>query len=529
MPRQPNTRRQGRNEVNINEQQQAVQQSSSSLTKVHGNIINVSGDFGRVARQGGMVVDKSLLCKALFDTHAPIRVCLPRRFGKTFNLSVIEEFFNVVTCEDAKPLEGTIDEAAGRTNRMKLFNGSLLHEEHLKFFEKHFCKTPVIRINMKNVAATSLGGFYEMLAGSIYDTADIWLSNAKEVEWDPSAKRAWDKLEAAIDEVDSAHKQPGGWETNGEIALYLYKVLERAVKRAYRTSCIILLDEYDIPLVKIRNKPWEESARSVYIGLLNYMFKDNPNVRTGVLVGVHEIELNDLGSGPNNIETLALTVPKHTEALNANAMGIDSYDEFGELFAFTQPEVQALVEKAREKNPRLEMYPIERIMDKIIEWYDGYCFGVSVGKFNPFAITSFLMKLCTSSPDKAARCYWDETGNQGLVNRIALLNRASMLILATEFLIGYGKEASFGAVKQAGIWQQSSPRPPQSRQVMEVSVGQGYAIDDGSVMSIDQLVSLFVYTGYLTIRQGGHVGIPNGEMRRMWERLLKVTCSGPTM
>ncbi|KAJ2538705.1 hypothetical protein GGF49_005743 [Coemansia sp. RSA 1853] len=323
MPHQPDTRRQGRNEANINEQQQVVQQSSSSLTKVHGNIINVSGDFGRVARQEGMVVDKSLLCKALFDTHAPIRVCLPRRFGKTFNLSVIEEFFNVVTCEDAKPLDGTIDEAAGRTNRMKLFNGSLLHEEHPKFFEKHFCKTPVIRINMKNVAATSVGGFYEMLAGSIYDTADIWLSNAKEVEWTPYVKNAWDKLESVIDEVDS--------------------------------------------------KP----ARSAYIGLLNYIFKDNPNTRTGVLVGVHEIELNDLGSGPNNIETLALTVPKHTEALNANAMGVDSYDEFGELFAFTKLDVEALVEKVQEKNPRLEMYLIKQIMDKIIEWYDGYCFGVS--------------------------------------------------------------------------------------------------------------------------------------------------------
>ncbi|KAJ2495306.1 hypothetical protein GGH96_006416, partial [Coemansia sp. RSA 1972] len=66
-------------------------------------------------------------------------------------------------------------------------------------------------------------------------------------------------------------------------------------------------------------------------------------------------------------------------------MGIDSYDQFGELFAFTQPNVEALVEKVREKNPRIRMYSVEQIMEKIIEWYDGYCFGVSVGKFNPFA------------------------------------------------------------------------------------------------------------------------------------------------
>ncbi|KAJ2183785.1 hypothetical protein EV181_004710, partial [Coemansia sp. RSA 532] len=232
---------------NYNLPQQVVQQASSSPVKVHGTIINVSGDFGRVARQGGIVLDKSLLCKALFDTHAPIRVCLPRRFGKTFNLSVIEEFFNVITCKDAKLVDGNVDKAAGRANRMELFKDSLLRGEHPEFFEEHFCKTPVIRINMK----------------------------------------------------------------------------------------------------------------------------DNPNTLTGVLVGVHEIELDDLGSGPNNIVTLALTVPKHTETLNANAMGIVSYNKFGELFAFTQAEVEALVEKVQEKNPHLEMYSVELIMSKIIEWYDG--------------------------------------------------------------------------------------------------------------------------------------------------------------
>ncbi|KAJ2541813.1 hypothetical protein GGF49_003339, partial [Coemansia sp. RSA 1853] len=135
---------------NHNLPQQVVQQASSSSAKAHGTIIDVTGDFGTIARQGGLVLDKSLICKALFDTpSAPIRVCLPRRFGKTFNLSVIEEFFNVVTCQDAEPVDGSIDEAAGRANRMKLFDDSLLHEEHPEFFEEHFCKTPVIRITMK--------------------------------------------------------------------------------------------------------------------------------------------------------------------------------------------------------------------------------------------------------------------------------------------------------------------------------------------------------------------------------------------
>ncbi|KAJ2541265.1 hypothetical protein GGF49_003821, partial [Coemansia sp. RSA 1853] len=202
------------------------------------------------------------------------------------------------------------------------------------------------------------------------------------------------------------------------------------------------------------------------------------------------------------------------------------YDKFGEFFAFTKPEVEALVKKVLEQNPHLQRYSAELIVNTIVEWYGGYYFGIGICKFNPFAVTQFLMNLCGSSPDKAAHCYWDRTGNQGLVNRTVLSNRANMLILATEFLAGYGKDASFGAVKQADVWQQSSPRPPLLRSFINVYVGQGYPINDSPAMSIDQLVSLFVYIGYLTIRQGGHIGIPNGEMRQMWGKLLKIASSG---
>ncbi|KAJ2658137.1 hypothetical protein IW148_004850, partial [Coemansia sp. RSA 1199] len=319
---------------NHNLLQQVVQQASSSSAKAHGTIIDVSGDFSTIARQGGLVLDKSLICKALLDTpSAPIRVCLPRRFGKTFNLSVIEEFFNVITCKDAEPVDGSIDEAAGRANRMKLFDDSLLHEEHPEFFEEHFCKTPVIRITMKNVKATSVEEFYKALVGSIYDTAKIWVSNAKNVDWSAFVKDEWDDLKEITSEAKKILGKSSE-QASSNFALYLYEALEEAVAK-----------------------------------------------------------------------------------------------------------VEALVKKVLEQNPHLQRYSAELIVNTIVEWYGGYYFGIGICKFNPFAVTQFLMNLCGSSPDEAARCYWDRTGNQGLVNRIALSNRANMLILATEFLAGYGKDA----------------------------------------------------------------------------------------
>ncbi|KAJ2814982.1 hypothetical protein FBU31_007098 [Coemansia sp. 'formosensis'] len=96
-----------------------VTRSPSSVT---GNQLQVGGDFGCIARNNGLIVDKTRLCKALFDCKIEaICVCLPRRFGKTFNLSIVEEFFNVVTNNDIKPVDGSIDIEAGQAERMKLF------------------------------------------------------------------------------------------------------------------------------------------------------------------------------------------------------------------------------------------------------------------------------------------------------------------------------------------------------------------------------------------------------------------------
>ncbi|KAJ2064573.1 hypothetical protein GGI17_000900 [Coemansia sp. S146] len=139
-------------------------------------MIRFGGDFGRIARKNGLIVDKTLLCKALIDCPVEtICICLPRRFGKMFNLSIVEEFFNVVTSSDVKPVDGTIDLAAGRAERFKLFEKSLLQTTKPKFFDDNFCRYPVIRINFKEVTASSLGTFYKSLAASIRCTMVEWL------------------------------------------------------------------------------------------------------------------------------------------------------------------------------------------------------------------------------------------------------------------------------------------------------------------------------------------------------------------
>ncbi|KAJ2827793.1 hypothetical protein IWW50_001712 [Coemansia erecta] len=342
------------------------------------------------------------------------------------------------------------------------------------------------------------------------------------MKWGALEKRYWEDLHDFTRDAFKMLNKLDGWENYSEYASTLYKHLETTITNAYDSKCIVLVDEYDIPLVHIRNEPWEGPARKAYLNLLNGIFKDNSDLQAGVLVGVHNINLCDIGSGPNNIFKLPLTVLNPAYETNT----VNPYYEFGELFAFTKPEVEALVQRVQLQNSWVRGYSLDQIVAKIVEWYDGYCFGLFTGKFNPVAVAKFLSSLCSSPLDRAAQCFWEETGNQSLVKRIALTNRAITMSLATEVLAAYARDPASGKVKQGGVWQRPTAEDPTQNPVIVVSIAESYIDESATRMSISQLVSLFVYTGYLTIRSGGHVGIPNGEMRRMWEGLLKLTASG---
>ncbi|KAJ2712883.1 hypothetical protein H4R19_002528 [Coemansia spiralis] len=118
--------------------------------QVVGTNVVVGDDFLKTAAQDGFIVDKSLICKAFLHKRDRIsRICLPRGFGKSFNLAVIAGFFNPATVHDCKGGTGIPYIEAAREQRRRLFSGSLLEQYHPDFVEKYFGKIPVVQINFK--------------------------------------------------------------------------------------------------------------------------------------------------------------------------------------------------------------------------------------------------------------------------------------------------------------------------------------------------------------------------------------------
>ncbi|KAJ1718346.1 hypothetical protein LPJ61_006680, partial [Coemansia biformis] len=110
----------------------------------------IEGGFLETSEGGGFRVDKSLLCRVFLECESyVVRVSLPPRFGKSFNLSVLEQFFNVVTMNDCPQGTEEPNLDAACELRERRFANSLLKQRHPEFFKTHFAHYPVIRIDFQ--------------------------------------------------------------------------------------------------------------------------------------------------------------------------------------------------------------------------------------------------------------------------------------------------------------------------------------------------------------------------------------------
>ncbi|KAJ1845918.1 hypothetical protein LPJ70_002290, partial [Coemansia sp. RSA 2708] len=137
---------------------------SGSPTRVSGTKVVTDINFADIGGNGVCKVDKTLVCKGFCDTiNKAGRICLPRRSGKTYNLTQLLLFFSQSPeheylasisdsiIEDSQAGDGGITQmdlaTKCRLKREALFKGSLLQTMHPEFFREHFMRYPVLHIN----------------------------------------------------------------------------------------------------------------------------------------------------------------------------------------------------------------------------------------------------------------------------------------------------------------------------------------------------------------------------------------------
>ncbi|PIA18564.1 hypothetical protein COEREDRAFT_85043 [Coemansia reversa NRRL 1564] len=533
---------------------------SGSPTRVSGSKVVADINFADIDGSGVCKVDKSLVCKGFWEAIGKAgRICLPRRSGKTYNLTQLLLFFSsspeleYLTSIPDSVIRNDITESNNtpqldiatkcRLKRECLFKDSLLNTMYPEFVEEHFMKYPVLHISMSDCKGETLGDFVIKLCSAIEEIAQRWIDDM-EIRKDivnPLAKLPLERLRRRLRVFDdiSCLQASEIIEYTG-IVQALFKQLSTFISKQYGRY-ILLIDEYDIPFITVHLASWskkeKQSAQNILKQLFQTMLKDNKNLIKGLLFGVFEIPLTEMGSGANNIKDIRM-IPAEKNDIQGSILSAShphsgsGMDALTDSFWFNASEVELMLDSSTKWCSQIATHKAF-IMQTIREWYNGYFIGRFRGKYNPWSVSSFIESLCNllnqsgAEPvdiegivKAAARPYWVTTGTTGLIEAQIDRHRPQFIRLAKQLLCNY--EAVKHNDTNEELCCNISHIPLVSTRVNLIAF-------DNDQFSEPGLLTLCLYAGYLTRWVSTSVCIPNHEVYEVWLHLFARAVLGTEM
>ena len=284
-------------------------------------------DFKKIMTDNYFYIDKTKFIEDIVNDGAEVKLFTrPRRFGKTLNMSMLKNFFNIKEAEENK----------------KLFDGLYIKTSPI-FAEQG--KYPVIFISMKGIKGTD----WEEMQKSIREN----LSNL------------YEKYSYLKDSLNERNKRKFEkiWfeETEGSYDDSL-NFLSKILAEKYNNKVIVLIDEYDAPLTMAYEYGFYDRAVVFFKSLYGACLKTNSSLKMGVLTGAIRVAQAGIFSDLNN--------------LKVNTILNKDYDEY---FGLTQEEVENT----------LKYYNLEYQTEEVKSWYDGYKFG-NAEVYNPWSILNYV-------------------------------------------------------------------------------------------------------------------------------------------
>ena len=286
-------------------------------------------DFGKIQALSAFYIDKTKFIEEWWNAKDDVTlITRPRRFGKTLTMSMVEHFFSVE------------------------FLGSPIFE-HLKIWQNEAYQKlqgtyPVISLSFSDIKENSYKQVRNKICESIVDLYNHYdflaagdLLNRREKEYFYKVSASMEDSEASI-----ALKRLSG---------YLYKY--------YNKKVIILLDEYDTPMLEAYSGGYWDELVAFTRSLFNATFKNNPYLERAILTGITRISKESIFSDLNNLKVVTTTS-----------------EEYADCFGFTEAEVFAA----------LDEYGYSQQKADVRAWYDGFTFGNVKDIYNPWSIINFL-------------------------------------------------------------------------------------------------------------------------------------------
>ena len=382
-------------------------------------------DFKHLIEEDFYYFDKTKFIEEVIKDGSQVKLfARPRRFGKTLNMSMLKYFFDIKNKEENK----------------KIFKD--LYIEKTEAFKEQG-QYPVIFLSLKDLKALT----WEQMEKAIKSAISRLFSEYKYLLND------LDKFDTLTFENILLKN------TELEDLKEALKFLTRILYEKYNKKVVVLIDEYDSPLVSAYINGYYEKAKDFFKTFYSTVLKDNSYLQMGVLTGIIRVIKAGIFSDLNNLSTYTILSDVYT----------DSY---------------GLTEEEVEKS--LKYYGIEQEISNVKDWYDGYKFGDSE-VYNPWSILNFLQY-------KELRAYWVDTSGNDLIKDVLKKITKNTIEALERLFNGEGLKQNISGTS-----------------------------DLSKLLSEDELWELMLFSGYLTVEekidQDNYVlRLPNKEVRTLYRK-----------
>ena len=306
-------------------------------------------NFEDIIKDNYYYVDKSMLIEDILVNRAAVTLFTrPRRFGKTLNMSMIKYFFDVRNKDENRKLfEG-----------LKIFGSEYMKEQG---------KYPVIFVSLKDLRGDTWEDTFENLKSFISDLYAEF-EDMREI-MNKRDKIKFDKI--------FYEEEKGDYET-------ALKLLSNYIYKYYGKKVIILIDEYDAPIINAFDKGYYNEAINFFQVFYSSALKTNDSLKYGILTGITRIIKEGIFSGLNNLKVDTILNKKYSE-----------------YFGLLESEVIKM----------LDYFEMKYKIEEVKEWYNGYIFG-DKRVYNPWSIINYV-------DNGEIKAYWaNVSGNTLLENML---------------------------------------------------------------------------------------------------------------
>ena len=286
--------------------------------------------FNEIIEKNCFYVDKTDFIREWWENNDSVTLInRPRRFGKTLNMSMLEQFFSV-----------------DYANRGDLFEGLSIWQD--KKYREIQGTYPVISLSFANVKERNYHDTRKKICQMLAElyTSHSFLLNSQVLE--EGDKEFFRRVSVDMDDVDAT------------MAIHY---MSKFLYNYYGKKVIILLDEYDTPMQEAYVDGYWDELVAFTRSLFNSTFKTNPWLERGIMTGITRVSKESIFSDLNNLVVVTTTS-----------------DKYATSFGFTEEEVFAALDECELGGEKIE----------VKRWYDGFIFGKHKDIYNPWSILNFL-------------------------------------------------------------------------------------------------------------------------------------------